>query len=199
MNKKACAMPTALMIFALAINFLGKLTAQTLSLPLWLDTIGTMLASMVGGPVIGALTGLINNLAYGVFVDPVSLVYALTSVAIGFTVGHMSRFGFTSWLPTALLLGAVTVIISAVVSTPLNMFFYNGYTFNAWGDAIYEQVLAATGYKWLSAFCNELSVDLPDKFLSALAAYGIFTMLPNGLLSRFSSFKGYASAKKSST
>ncbi|MDR2750424.1 MAG: ECF transporter S component [Clostridiales bacterium] len=183
-------MPAALMFFALGINFLGKYIAESLSLPLWLDTIGTMLAGMVGGPIVGALTGLINNLGYGIFVNPVSIVYALSSVALGITVGYMAKFGFTSWLPTILLLGVVTVIISAVVSTPINMFFYDGYTFNAWGDAIYERALAATGYRWLSAFINELSVDIPDKFLSALIAQQIFSCLPRDLVKRFSSVRG---------
>src|SRR5690625_7868573 len=64
---------------AIGINYLGKLFAGLLKLPLWLDAIGTVLASMLAGPVIGAASGIINNLIYGVTVDPISTVYAITS------------------------------------------------------------------------------------------------------------------------
>lgn len=41
---------------AVGINYIGKLFAGVLKLPLWLDAIGTVLASMLAGPVIGRLS-----------------------------------------------------------------------------------------------------------------------------------------------
>jgi energy-coupling factor transport system substrate-specific component len=177
--------PFALIIVAVAINFAGKLAAESLQLPLWLDAIGTILASMVGGPVLGGLTGLANNVLYGSAVDPVAFAYALTSVAIGVTVGFLARFGFMRTRSTVLLLGVVVVLISTVVSTPINMVFYDGFTFNRWGDALYEIMLTNVGFKMLSAFCNEFVVDLPDKILSVLVAYFIYSKLPQGMLEYF--------------
>ncbi|MEW9032111.1 MAG: ECF transporter S component, partial [Planifilum fimeticola] len=68
---------------AVGINYVGKLFASTLKLPLWLDSIGTVLAGMLAGPVVGALSGAINNVIYGLTADPISFVYGLTSIFIG--------------------------------------------------------------------------------------------------------------------
>src|SRR5690625_7396239 len=62
----------ALIPAAIGINYLGKLVAGLLKLPLWLDSIGTVLSAMLAGPIIGALSGMINNIIYGVTADPIS-------------------------------------------------------------------------------------------------------------------------------
>ncbi len=60
---------------AVGINYIGKLFAGALKLPLWLDAIGTVLASMLAGPIVGAISGLINNIIYGLTMDPVSYLW----------------------------------------------------------------------------------------------------------------------------
>ena len=49
----------------IGINYLGKLFASVLKLPLWLDSIGTCIGGCLGGPIIGAICGAANNLIYG--------------------------------------------------------------------------------------------------------------------------------------
>ena len=49
----------------IGINYLGKLFASVLKLPLWLDSIGTCIGGALGGPIIGAICGAANNLIYG--------------------------------------------------------------------------------------------------------------------------------------
>ena len=68
----------------IGINYLGKLFASVLKLPLWLDSIGTCIGGALGGPIIGAICGAANNLIYGFTTgDSITLVYALTSLGIG--------------------------------------------------------------------------------------------------------------------
>ena len=72
----------------IGINYLGKLFASVLKLPLWLDSIGTCIGGALGGPIIGAICGAANNLIYGFTTgDSITLVYALTSLGIGLAVG----------------------------------------------------------------------------------------------------------------
>jgi energy-coupling factor transport system substrate-specific component len=92
---------------AIGINYIGKFFAELLRLPLWLDSIGTALASMLAGPIVGALSGAINNIIYGLTVSPISFVYAITSVAIGLTVGIMAYKGWISNLWKAIVMGLV--------------------------------------------------------------------------------------------
>ena len=38
---------------AIGINYVGKTIAALLKLPLWIDSLGTILASMLAGPIVG--------------------------------------------------------------------------------------------------------------------------------------------------
>ena len=167
---------------AVAINYIGKMFAQLLKLPLWLDSIGTILASFLAGPIIGALSGLINNVIYGLTMDPVSFIYGLTSVAIGLVAGLLARKGFAAGWGKAFMLGIVIALTSAIVSTPINIGFYGGQTGNLWGDALFVAVMAGTKAVWLASFLDEFVVDLPDKIITVLISYALFRSLPKNLL-----------------
>ena len=68
----------------IGINYLGKMFASLLKLPLWLDSIGTCIGGCLGGPIIGGICGAANNLIYGLTAgDNITLIYALTSLGIG--------------------------------------------------------------------------------------------------------------------
>src|SRR5665647_722606 len=127
---------------AVGINYIGKLFAGVLKLPIWLDSIGTILASMLAGPIAGAICGAINNVIYGLTMDPISFMYALTSIAIGFAVGIMAYKGWIKSIGKAVVVGLVVACVSAVVSTPINIVFWGGQTGNVWGDAVYAFMIA---------------------------------------------------------
>jgi len=191
MNKKSMwsisfSTPVLVLIpVAVGINYVGKLFAQLLKLPLWLDSIGTVIASMLSGPIVGAISGAINNIIYGLTMDPISFVYALTSVAIGLTVGIMAYRGRISNLWRAVVVGLVVALVAAVVSTPLNVIFWGGQTGNVWGDALYAYLIAHGVPVWLSSFLDELVVDLPDKVATVIIAFLIFVSLPKRLVQMY--------------
>ena len=55
----------ALMPVAIAINIvLGYTVANILKLPIYLDSIGTILVGVLAGPIAGALTGILSNLIW---------------------------------------------------------------------------------------------------------------------------------------
>jgi len=170
---------------AVGINYVGKLFAQLLKLPLWLDSIGTVIASMLSGPIVGSISGAINNIIYGLTMDPISFVYALTSVAIGLTVGIMAYKGRINNLWRAVVVGLVVALVAAVVSTPLNVIFWGGQTGNVWGDALYAYLIAHGVPVWLSSFLDELVVDLPDKVATVIIAFLIFVSLPKRLVQMY--------------
>ena len=111
---------------AVGINYIGKTFAGVLKLPLWLDAIGTILASMLAGPIVGALVGLINNIIYGFTQSPISFVYAFTQVGMGVAAGIMAKKGYIKNFGRALLAGLITGLVAVVISTPLNVIFWGG-------------------------------------------------------------------------
>lgn len=175
----------ALIPAAIGINYLGKLFAGLLRLPLWLDSIGTVLASILAGPVIGALAGIINNVIFGLTADPISTVYAVTSGAIGLVTGIMAYKGWVSSIKTAAITGLVVGLVAAVVSTPLNILFWGGQTGNVWGDAFFAYLINNNVPLWLASFGNSIIVDVPDKIATVLISYFIFKALPNNFKNIF--------------
>lgn len=175
---------------AVGINYIGKLFAGVLKLPLWLDAIGTMLASMLAGPVVGAIAGAINNIIYGLTMDPISFIYALTSIAIGITIGIMAYKGSFKNIGQAFAAGLIVALVAAVVSTPINIAFWGGQTGNVWGDALYASLIANHLPVWLASFLDEIVVDIPDKVATVLIAYAIFKGLPKRLTIMFSNEGG---------
>ena len=166
----------------IGINYLGKLFASFLKLPLWLDSIGTCIGGCLGGPIIGAICGAANNLIYGLTTgDSITLVYALTSLGIGFVVGVMARMGFMTSFAKSLLCAVGGGLAAVVISTPLNIMFWGGTTGNVWGDALFTATQAAGMPVALGSLLDELVVDVPDKLITVIVVFLILKGLPKKL------------------
>lgn len=166
---------------AVGINYIGKLFAGALKLPLWLDSIGTILGATLAGPIVGALCGAINNIIYGFTLDPVSFIYAISSTVIGIVAGILAYKGKMNTFLKTLLAGFIIAVVSTVVSTPINLALYGGQTGNLWGDALYTICIAHHFPVWISSALDEFVVDIPDKIAVTLIAFGIFKALPKKL------------------
>ena len=172
----------ALIPACIGINYLGKLFASVLKLPLWLDSIGPCIGGALGGPIIGAICGAANNLIYGFTTgDSISLVYALTSLGIGLVVGIMARLGKMKKISGALLTALAGGFVAVLISTPLNILFWGGTTGNVWGDAVFAATQAANLPVVLGSLLDEVIVDVPDKIITILIVFAILKGLPKKL------------------
>ena len=170
----------------IGINFLGKLFASTLKLPLWLDSIGTCIGAILGGPIIGGLCGAINNLVYGLIIgDNITIIYLFTSLGIGVATGIMARLGFMKTFLKSLLTACVAGLVAVVISTPLNVTFWGGTTGNVWGDALFAYTQANNMPVFLGSFLDEVVVDVPDKLITLIIVYLICLALPKKLTSLY--------------
>ena len=66
----------ALIVIAIAINMVGGQLISMLKLPIFLDSIGTLISAVLLGPVVGMLTGLLTNLLWGILTDPIAAAFA---------------------------------------------------------------------------------------------------------------------------
>ena len=170
----------------IGINYLGKLFASVLKLPLWLDSIGTCIGAVLGGPIIGGICGAAHNLIYGFTTgDSITLVYALTSLGIGVAVGIMARLGRMKKLSGAVLTACVAGFVAVLISTPLNILFWGGTTGNLWGDAVFAWSQASGLPVALGSFLDEVIVDVPDKLITLLIVFAIIKGLPKKLTSLY--------------
>ncbi|MYV23449.1 ECF transporter S component [Lactobacillus salivarius] len=170
---------------AVGINYVAKAFAEGLKLPVWLGTLGTFLASMLAGPVAGAISGFINNVIYGLTLSPVSTVYAITSIGIGITVGVLHVKGWFSSAKKVFVSAIIIAIVSAVISTPLNVIFWGGQTGIPWGDSIFAAMIANHIPVWISSFTDEFILDILDKVVVAYLAFFIYRQLPQRMIRFF--------------
>ena len=110
---------------AIAINIiLGQTVASALKVPIYLDSIGTILVGVLAGPLAGALTGGLANLIWTyVLPAPFHSDYAapffIVAVEIGLLAGVFGRLGFFRSRPNSppqrLAIGALVVVVVVAV------------------------------------------------------------------------------------
>lgn len=110
----------ALMPVAIAINIVLGYTVQTvLKLPIYLDSIGTILVGVLAGPIAGAATGVLSNLIWqyapvigGGTIGP----FAITAGVIGLLAGLWGYLGVYKSRPaTGTQLGLFAIIAAGLV------------------------------------------------------------------------------------
>ena len=170
----------ALMLFAagLLINTAGSKLALALQLPMFLDCVGTILASALGGYIPGIAVGFATNLINGI-ADPTSAYYGVLNVAIAVCVGYMSGKGRLQRFRDIPLMAVLLTLIGGGVGSLLTWFLYNG----GLGEGIsapLAQRLYATGR--ISLFASQLTADLLidalDKLVSVTLAMLVIRAIP---------------------
>ncbi|MGI8657913.1 MAG: hypothetical protein ACR2K4_03970, partial [Candidatus Limnocylindria bacterium] len=112
-----------LMPLAIAINIvLGAAVANALKIPIYLDSIGTILVGVLAGPIPGALTGFLSNMLWTYVVPPpfnsgAAAAFAIVAAVIGLGAGLVGRAG---WLrprpnrPTGQLLTGAVITVGVI-------------------------------------------------------------------------------------
>jgi len=135
---------------AIAINIVLGYTVQTiLKLPIYLDSIGTILVGVLAGPIAGALTGILSNLIWqyapgigGGTIGP----FAITAGVIGLLAGIWGQLAVYKSRPasgTQLLLAAIAaaVIVVVVVIPILNNPAYTDPNVGGYPDWVYTAAI----------------------------------------------------------
>lgn len=149
------ALPMALALIAAGIVLdigLGQLVRNVWHWPIYLDSVGTVLAGALGGPVVGLITGAVANVLWGiVFRDPSIQPYAITAACIGVAAGVARGFGVfeKSWPWRAALAGLITGVMAALVSAPIAADLLHGRTGGGSGEVL--QRLNDTGASVMQA------------------------------------------------
>ena len=117
---------------AIAINIvLGFTVQKVLNLPIYLDSIGTILVGVLAGPIAGAVTGAASNLIwqYAPVIGPGSNIgpFAITAAVIGLLAGLWGQLGVYKsrpaegmrlWLAIAIGVAAPALLILPIINNP---------------------------------------------------------------------------------
>lgn len=153
------------------LNLGGKMLADLLQLPMWLDMVGTCLCVYFFGFPWAIVVAVLNNILYAL-VDASSFWYLLTGIACVGMLEFCTRKGYFEKRSTIFFSSFWIGICSVIVSVPINLLINDGYSGNVWGDALFDMMRWYQFPLSLSAIADELIVEILDKqicvFLAAI-------------------------------
>ncbi len=150
MKKLPSVQLCALAVLAV-VNIIGANLALMLRLPLYLDSIGTMAAGALFGPLWGAVTGAASALLNGVTTDPYALYYLPVQLITGALAGVVfqkirivqdRQLRLPRLFPAAILVSLPGTVVSASVTA----FLFGGITSS--GSTILVQ---ASPWTWMES------------------------------------------------
>ena len=165
MKKRKTLWTIIFVAVCVCMNLGGKFFATWLELPLWADSFGTVLCAYALGPICGAIVGVTGNLAYAV-INPVSIMYSITSIALGIIVGFAAGKNWFDHLYGFMKAASLVVVTALVVSVPVNMIFAEGLTGNKWGDGVIYYLLEREWPPFLCAVLGQLALEFVDKVIT---------------------------------
>lgn len=176
MKQRITIFRICLVALAAVLNIAGGQLALMLRLPIYLDSIGTIMTGILAGPWFGLLPGLISGFIMGVTTDIYSLYFAPSGMITGLLAGlilykrpdRMAKF----WL-YALMISIPGTIVSSVISA----FLFGGVTSS--GSTVLVQLLAKTPLGLTaSIFMVQVVTDYLDRGVGIFLIRNVLPYLP---------------------
>jgi energy-coupling factor transport system substrate-specific component len=184
LKKDFSTLTLALMAVAIVLNIVLGQVVALLKLPIFLDSIGTVLVALVAGPWAAGLTGLLSNLIWGLISDPTAAAFAPVALVIGIAAGLCAKYGlFKKWWQV-IISGVIITVALSIIAIPIRAYMFGGLTGS--GADFVVALLLATGHDLFSSvFIGVITDNLLDKIVTALIAWGIVKGLPRRFTARF--------------
>lgn len=172
---------------AVGINLIGGTLCSVLKLPLFLDTIGTIVIACLSGPWVAALCGLLTNVFLALVANPVYLPYALVSVLCGLVVGYMAKGGLFKKPWGVVLIWLACTLTNAVSASAITVFVYGGATGVNGTSILTATLVVAMKNIIASVFSSSILENLLDKGIAVFVAYLIVKRIPRRFISQYAS------------
>lgn len=183
MTKSNSIYKICLIAFAVVINIVGGNIALWLHLPIYLDSMGTILIAILLGPFYGMLPNVLSGFIFGLTTDIYSLYYAPVGILLGFmtgillknqkktSLGHLALKALWISLPVSLLSACITAAL------------FGGITSS--GSTVLVQLLAKTPLGLTgSCFVVQFVTDYVDRLISLYLMMTVIKKLPSSLRMR---------------
>ena len=170
-----------------ALNVSIGYLVSVLKLPLYLDSIGTVLVSVLCGWLYGLMAGLSALVVLSLTTAPTVVAYAGTALVIAVMSSLLARAGFLRSTGMTVAGGILLGIAATGASVPVTTLLYGGVSL-AGSDAV-TTVFKTMGLPlWQSVLFGSLITDTVDKLLTALICLALLKSLPGRVLGRFRRF-----------
>ena len=190
MNKKMTTLRLCMIAMAVCINVAGGQLALMLRLPIYLDSIGTILIGAWMGPFYGMLPNMISGVLMGFTTDIYSLYFAPVGMITGFMAGIAAKLMhglvFEKQVKKLqIITGALFITIpGTMVSSVINAVLFGGVTSS--GSSILVQILSRTPLGLTgSIFAVQIFTDYLDRVISLALVVMVLQMLPFSMKTAF--------------
>ncbi len=168
-----------------AVNLvIGQIVAALL-LPVYLDSVGTILVAALVGPRAAIAAGLVSQVLNAVISGNFSwLPFGLVQVVIALYATAAARLGAFRSYATAVPAGLGMGLVAASCSAPISYFLFGGVT--AGGVTVVTTVVRALGAPLGVAVASaSYATDLLDKTIAFVLVTLLLRSLPRTLATRF--------------
>ena len=184
MKKTNSVYKICLIALAVVINIIGGNIALWLHLPIYLDSMGTILIAILLGPFYGMLPNVLSGFIFGLTTDIYSLYYAPVGIMLGFMTGMIvkdqKKTSIGSLALQALWISIQVSLLSACITAAL----FGGITSS--GSTVLVQILAKTPLGLMgSCFVVQFVTDYADRLISLWLMMMVIQKLPSSILMRF--------------
>ena len=183
MKREFPLMSLLLIPIGIALNFVIGALAKALNLPIFLDSVGTILAAVLGGPIVGAVTGFLGVLSISAFA-PAAVVWSFQAGVIGLIAGLLARYGWFKGAAKVTISTAIIIGLSVLGSAVISYVVYGG--FDGYGIGIIRAVLVEAGVSLPVAIIVTSAVaELIDKTISVVVPMLVIGFMSDRALSKF--------------
>lgn len=177
-----------------ALNYVGGQLAVLLKLPVFLDTIGTAFVSIIAGPWIGLITGVLNNLLLGI-TNPMTFLGIPVQAGIAITIGVLSQKKMLLKVRKFIIAAIILTIVTTALSLPGQVLVLGGVT--GTGMDIVTGVIVKAGMPlWSAVAVTQLASNIVDKTISLIIGFLMVRSLSPRTLSAFKNGYIYMEYKK---
>ncbi|HFZ6239923.1 TPA: ECF transporter S component [Streptococcus agalactiae] len=171
---------------AIAINLVGANLALFLRLPIYLDTIGTLLIAVILGPWYAASTAFLSALINWMTTDIFSLYYSPVAIVVAIITGILIK---RNCKPSSLLWKSLIISLpGTIIASVITVILFKGITPS--GSSIIAQFLHGIGLDMTSSLILvQVGTDYMDRLISLILVFSTITLLkkhsPNLINQRF--------------
>lgn len=174
-GRKFTTMKQCMVALGIVLNIVGAFIALNLRLPVYLDSIGTVLSGALLGPVYGVTTGVLGSFISGITFDIYSLYYAPVQILTGLMAGLIFQ---TKWLKGWRLPfgGLVVSLPTSIASAMITAFLFGGITSS--GSSYLVVLMSNLGMNLtLSCFLVQVLTDYADKLIAIILVTAVLKVL----------------------
>ncbi len=171
-------MAAIIVFLAFLLNYIPSKIALALNMPVFLDSIGTVVAGMLGGNLPAVIAGFCGNAVNGISDIP-TLYYGVISIMIGSMAAIFQRNGFFKNIGGVLAAILVFSLLGGGLGSILTYFLY-GYDFGEGISAPFALwIYGHLGFsKFFSQLCADIIIDVFDKSIVVTCSLLFYHAIP---------------------